>query len=387
MIVDLDHRLAGLQAQRAALLTGLPVHEAPAGAGQSLPTLDALPAPVPAAPPPTFTHTLQARDLAALEEHETHSWQRQVVREQRSWADDYQHQKEQRLGELAIHTAERQYAIHEKYRLPLATGEMRKSLLEPQLETAKSQMSEAASQANLAQLQLDEASSKAGPHREGTPESRTIRDLRATDAQYQQRLQATNARYQAIKTALDTVNTTYTDEEHHYKTELKQLDTDQDVQAKAIEITLAKAAEAQRTQVEKRLKDAATATIARERARLSEVAIIPEDERRNAVAFAPQPAATLTLATAGLPRTFDRAAAGRRQDRETALREIDQKMADVRQQRDDLVHYIVQDTRAAAQAVATEHGYRIDFTPRCGQKNLTRQLRGWLQAYWPPTRK
>lgn len=68
-------------------------------------------------------------------------------------------------------------------------------------------------------------------------------------------------------------------------------------------------------------------------------------------------------------------------ERRRAAQEIDDTIAELVVQRQQLHARIATETRAAVEAVAAQHGYRVRFTAGAGA-DITAAARLWLQGYW-----
>jgi hypothetical protein len=99
--------------------------------------------------------------------------------------------------------------------------------------------------------------------------------------------------------------------------------------------------------------------------------------------FTAQPAGRMRLALPGCTQQFTVEAARVQRQRQREVREIQQTIAELSQDRQQLLTDMERDTRAAVSALAEQHGYRITFAPHRGGE-VTDAAYHWLAAYWGP---
>jgi hypothetical protein len=97
--------------------------------------------------------------------------------------------------------------------------------------------------------------------------------------------------------------------------------------------------------------------------------------------FSPLTPAPQTLDLSMLPAQAQASAERMTGTRRQAVQEIDQTIATLVAQRQQLHARMAEETRAAVEAVAAQHGYAVRFSAGAGPE-ITDAARKWLQEYW-----
>ena len=97
--------------------------------------------------------------------------------------------------------------------------------------------------------------------------------------------------------------------------------------------------------------------------------------------FSPFPDTTRTIDVSILPQQAGISATRITSERQRGAREIDQTIADLIRQRQQLHAQLARETREAVTAVAAQHGYQVSFSVATGEE-ITTRARIWMQQYW-----
>lgn len=325
MLAALDRRIADLEQQRTALTLRSTLPIPPTAFPPALAPAPALPSPTPADGQDTLP-AIHVRSLAELRQLIAREAHRQYTRQERVIKQQFAQQRAQRLRAADEDIRAQQHAISISFRREL-TG----------LRLTANVMQQQAAQRPGRQELRDAA----------------IEALR----KYQQRLDD----YQR---ALQEVNDTT---RKKTEAELQHIDT------QLAEALVALKA-AQRQANTQRLTDEGQ-RLEEDLAWSSSQALLPDirfpDEVLHAV---PVPATSLADSAHGAIDIAQR-------DQQAALFKLTQSIMRMQHERMVLAAALEQDIRAAALAVAAQHGYSLVFDQECGDE-ITTPVRHWLATYW-----
>lgn len=352
MVEDIDHRLAVLAAQRVHIAERQESMLPPVAVVQDTPLLSALPSPPPPHPPSSWQQQLHTEDQQALHRVLVGRWERQYLREARQVGDDLAGMHvdaERRLTEEAERGRTR---IGERYRQPWLRASVRWALAKTQVDTAKARRISAQQYA----------------------------DAHAHDAAGQQLLQAASARVEEALRAAQQAEEEFTTLDRQYAAELHKVDerwlADRAAAREALDRTVNARLAALRAKHDEEIQRALS--------HMNAVSVPPEDAISPATPlhFPAVAGGQLSLQPTPVRAAVEMNQARSQQDRTQAVQAIDQTVTALQQQRQRQLTEMVTETRAAAQAVAAQHGYRLTFdTAR--RPDVTDDVQAWLQAYWP----
>lgn len=122
--------------------------------------------------------------------------------------------------------------------------------------------------------------------------------------------------------------------------------------------------------------------IVKERSRImTEFGKDPPPPPETTISFHTIPSSTLAISAPGLRDEFTLQAQRQHLEAQSALQSLEQTITALAVERRQLVSTIRKETKAAATAVAAQHGYRVSYTGKTGSM-LTKQISTWLQQYW-----
>jgi hypothetical protein len=326
-VADLDHHLALLLLQRTRLQRR-PAHaDPPAVVAVPAPALPALDAPSANTPPSQPYAALDAQDLEALRNALAHEQAREYARTERTLKAQSARELADTRLQLERVAETQQIGIAKAYRTARVNARLAvQSLAERKVRYPdSSRLTHDLTAAREAQGRLE---------REYT--------AKLTEAEAQMR--------RAILAA-------------------------QASQAAQMQQVLAALRQTQREQLEQ--------SLAQERQRLAAEALTrtPATTAPD-IAFSATPADAALLPHDGLTQAAAAAKSADARRRATALATLELTRTQLLDKRRALLAQITQETEAAAIRVAERHGYVISCARPTGV-NLTRDVRGWLAAYWP----
>lgn len=340
MLTDLDQRLTALAAQRARLRTRATPDTPDRLYQQNTPPLDGLHQPPPQvalAPPPA---TITQRSLNDLRHDETQRWQRDLLRQQRTLTERAAARVQQQLARLDDDAETRQHALAVQYRTRLVNAEAQYQIAEKQLVEAQAFLTKNPDSENGKRLA-----------------TRGERDTAARKNQWEKLKGDFDSDWQKIA---------------------KEVAEQKD--AALAEHQRALRDELQRLQQQLRTAAETRATAAHQRAAAGALPETPPDLPVD-VTFPAAPGGAVRLDAKDLQQAAKTAIREHAHDQQATLHAIDLTIAELTQERRALRDTILRDTQDAARAVAAQHGYHLAFTPTRG-KQLTSEVRGWLQEYW-----
>lgn len=383
MLDDLDHRLQGLEDQRAKLLGDAAGPAAPAQVTEATPAVPALPAPARAALPASPSEQVDTQALSVLRRTLTRQAERNAIRAERTLrAESDAKLAKTRAALRAAADAALDAAAKEEGATVLSL-ELKREYAARRLAATNNLVRDMRQRGVAATAQAKAERQFAAQYPRDARVQARAEKAEAYAASTARRLASLQEQAAVQTEELVIAAANLADATAHRQARYAEID---ETMQRNLDVAAAKSTAAMKARLAE-LRDAATHDIQQQVAK--EADRLAEARRRELppapapeVSFPALPAGELRLETKTVETGVRQAEAKAGRTVLVALADIERGMQDLRSERAKVAAEITAETRTLAVAVAAKHGVILTLNRRDGAE-VTAQLQSWLGAFWP----